>query len=113
MGKYRYCRQKHAVIAINFKDKFFHEKPLLREMNILSVYETNIFQTLCLMLNCRTSIITLNVFLIYTNQKLLPNTHWAPFEPYLSHTIEEGILNLSSVFVVFLCGIRFSPKAPQ
>ena len=31
-------RQKFAVRVINFKDRFFHAKPLLTEINILSVY---------------------------------------------------------------------------
>ena len=39
-----------------FKDKCFHTKPLLREMNILNVYETKIFQVLCFMFNCKIGI---------------------------------------------------------
>ena len=63
MGKYTllkarnlYRRQQHAVRVINFKDKYFHAKPLLTGINILSVCETNIFQTFCLMFNCKIGI---------------------------------------------------------
>ena len=59
--KILYHHQKHAVRVINFKHKFSHAKPLLREVNILSVYETNISQTVTFMFNCKT-VITPSVF---------------------------------------------------
>ena len=61
-----YRRQQHAVRVISFKDKYIHAKPLLTEINIPGVYETNIFQTLCFMFNCKIGI-TSRVFSdIYT-----------------------------------------------
>ena len=48
-----YRRQKHAIRVINFKDRFTHTQPLFAEMKILSIYELNIFQTICFMFKCR------------------------------------------------------------
>lgn len=48
--------QKQVAEVINFKDKFFHAKPLLRKLHILSVYETNVFQTFCFMFSCKIGI---------------------------------------------------------
>ena len=45
------------------------------------------------------------VFLIYTDQNLLTNTHCVPLEPYLSHTIKDSIQNLSQVFTYLIYGI--------
>ena len=50
-GLYRH--QKHATKIINFKDKFTSPKPLLDEINAMTVYEMNIFQTLCFMYLCK------------------------------------------------------------
>ena len=59
---------KHEARVLNFKDKYFHTKPLLTEMNTLNVYETNLFQILCFMFNCKTGI-TPSVFSdIYTSK---------------------------------------------
>ena len=81
-------------------------------MNMLSIYEANIFQTLCFMFSCKISI-TPNILMIYTDKNLLTNTHCTPLEPHLNHTIDESILNLSKVSMDFIYGIRFSPNAPQ
>ena len=42
-------KQKHAVLIIYNKDKFTHLKPLMRDMNVLNVFQINIFQILKLM----------------------------------------------------------------
>ena len=44
-----YHYQKHATRIINFKDKFTCVKPLLEQINAMTVYEMNIFQTVCFM----------------------------------------------------------------
>ena len=49
---YRY--QKHAARIINFKDKFASAKPLLEQINAMTMYEMNIFLTLCFMYLCKT-----------------------------------------------------------
>ena len=48
-----YRHQKHAARIINFKDKFTSAKPLLEQFNAMTVYEMNIFQTLCFMYLCK------------------------------------------------------------
>ena len=48
-----YCHQKHAARIINFKDKFTPAKPLLEQINAITVYEMNIFQTLCFKYICK------------------------------------------------------------
>ena len=48
-----YHRQKHAVRVTNFKDNFFHAEPLLREMNVLSIYKSHTVQTPSSMFNCK------------------------------------------------------------
>ena len=48
-----YCHQKHAARVINFKNRYTHADPLLREIKALSVYGLNIFATLCLMYKCK------------------------------------------------------------
>ena len=48
-----YRHQKHAARIINFKDKFTSAKPLLEQINAMTVYEMNIFQTLCFMYLCK------------------------------------------------------------
>ena len=48
-----YRHQKHAARIINFKDKFTSAKPLLEQINALTVYEMNIFHTLCFMYLCK------------------------------------------------------------
>ena len=78
---------KYAVRVINSKNKSFHGMSLLREMNILSVYETNIFQTRCFMFNSKIGI-TPSVF-PDRNRPKVTNTHCTPFESYLSYNIEE------------------------
>ena len=54
MGQYKqsklqalYRHQKHAARIMNFKDKFTSTKPLHEQINAVTVYEMNIFQTLC------------------------------------------------------------------
>ena len=44
-----YRHQKHAAKIINFKHKFASAKPLLEQINAMTVHEMNIFQTLCFM----------------------------------------------------------------
>ena len=44
-----YRHQKHAMRVIYDKDRFTHAKPLFKNAKVLTVYEINIFQTLCLM----------------------------------------------------------------
>ena len=53
-----YRHQKHAAKIINFKDRFTSAKPLLEQINAMTVYEMNIFQrhifqTLCFMYLCK------------------------------------------------------------
>ena len=44
-----YRHQKHTARIINFKDKFNFSKPLLEQINAMTLYEMNIFQTLFFM----------------------------------------------------------------
>ena len=55
-----YRKQKHAARIIFFKDKLTHAKPLLSEINTLSLYQLNLFQTLD--------------FMYKTNKNLVPVT---------------------------------------
>ena len=48
-----YCHQKHAARIINFKDKFSSAKPLLEQINAMTVYEINIFQIPCFVYLCK------------------------------------------------------------
>ena len=48
-----YRHQKHVARIISFKNKFTSAKPLLEQINAMTVYEMNIFQTLCLMYLCK------------------------------------------------------------
>ena len=48
-----YRHQKHAARIIYFKGKFTSTKPLLQQINVMAVYEMNIFQTLCFMYLCK------------------------------------------------------------
>ena len=48
-----YHHQKHAARIINFKDKFTSANPLLEQINAMTVYKMNIFQTLCFMYLCK------------------------------------------------------------
>ena len=48
-----YHHQKHAAKIINFKEKLTSPKPLLEEINAMTVYEMNTFQTLCFMYLCK------------------------------------------------------------
>ena len=48
-----YRHQKHTARIINIKDKFTSVKPLLEQINTMTVYEMNIFQTLWFMYLCK------------------------------------------------------------
>ena len=48
-----YHHQKHAARIIISKDKFYSAKSLFEQINGTTVYETNIFQTLCFMYLCK------------------------------------------------------------
>ena len=50
-GLYRH--KKYVSRTINFRDKLTSAKPLLEQINAMTVYEMNIFQTLCLMYLCK------------------------------------------------------------
>ena len=60
MGQYKqsklqalYRHQKHAARIINFKDKFTSAKPLHEQIYAMTVYEMNIFQTLCFIISVK------------------------------------------------------------
>ena len=60
------CHMKHAVRIINFNGKFAFAKPLLEQVNAMTVHEMDIFQTLCFMYLCENGR-TPSIFkLIYT-----------------------------------------------
>ena len=48
-----YCYQKHVEMIINFKNKFTSTRPLLEQVNAMTVYEMNTFQTLCFTYICK------------------------------------------------------------
>jgi hypothetical protein len=48
-------QQKHIARLINFKDRFTHARPLLLEMNILNIYQLNVYNILCFMYKCKTN----------------------------------------------------------
>ena len=50
-GLYRH--KKYVSRTINFRDKLTSAKPLLEQINAMTVYEMNIFQTLCFMYLCQ------------------------------------------------------------
>ena len=47
-----YRHHKHAARIKKFKEKFSSAKPLLEQINGMTVYEMNIFQTLCFIYFC-------------------------------------------------------------
>ena len=51
-----YRRQKHAIRVINARDRFTHTKPLFIEMNILNLFEINVFKILLFMFKCKLNI---------------------------------------------------------
>ena len=51
-----YRHQKHAARLINFKNRFSHAAPLLKEINALSIYQLNVYNTLCFMFKCKYNI---------------------------------------------------------
>ena len=51
-----YRHQKHAARIMNFKDKSTFAKPQLEQINAMTVYEMNIFQTLCFMYLCKMNV---------------------------------------------------------
>ena len=46
-----YSKQKHAVRIVFNKNKLTHSKPLFKNLNVLNVYQTNIYQHLNFMHN--------------------------------------------------------------
>lgn len=48
-----YRRQKHALRVINFQDRYTHTKPFFDEMNILNVYELNVYNILLFLIKCK------------------------------------------------------------
>ena len=49
-----YHQQKHASRIILKENKYTHSKPLMKKLNILNVYQLNIFQTLNFMYRTKT-----------------------------------------------------------
>ena len=47
-----YHCQKHAARVIYNKDRYTHASPLLNDMNILDVFQLNVFSILCFMYKC-------------------------------------------------------------
>ena len=69
-----YYHQKHAARIINFKYKFTSAKPLFKKINAMTVYEMDIFQTLCFMHLCKNGN-TLSIFKhIYTLKSITKHT---------------------------------------
>ena len=48
-----YCHQKHATRIIHFKEKFTSAISLFEQINVMAVFEMNIFQTLWFMYLCK------------------------------------------------------------
>ena len=48
-----YRQQTHAIRLLSFKDQFTHSRPLFNEIDVLNIYEINIFNISCLMFKCK------------------------------------------------------------
>jgi hypothetical protein len=48
-----YRSQKHALRTITFKNRLTHSKPIFDKLNILNIFEINVYQTLCFMFKCK------------------------------------------------------------
>ena len=48
-----YRQQTHAIRLLSFKDQFTHSRPLFKEIDVLNIYEINIFNISCLMFKCK------------------------------------------------------------
>ena len=61
-----YRQQKHASRIILGKDKFSHAKPLLKKLNVLNIFQLNIYQNL--------------IFMFKLNKDLTPTTFKSKFK---------------------------------
>ena len=61
-----YRQQKHASRIILGKDKFSHAKPLLKKLNVLNIFQLNIYQNL--------------IFMFKLNKDLIPTTFKSKFK---------------------------------
>ena len=80
-----YRQQKHSARLIYFKDRLTHAKPYLYEMKILSVYQINLFQTLCFMFKCKLNTIPdifNDLFRTKRQNKYTMRSHGQLTEPY-------------------------------
>jgi hypothetical protein len=48
-----YRSQKHALRTITYQNRLTHSKPIFDKLNILNVFEINVYQTLCFMFKCK------------------------------------------------------------
>ena len=75
-----HCQQKHVARLINLKDRFTHAKPLLFNMNILNIYEVNIFNVLCFMFKCKINLCPVSFSDLYSckekNKYILRNNNF-------------------------------------
>ena len=58
----KYNKQKHATRIIFNKDRMTHARPLMKQLNILNIYQLNIYQTLSFMFKTKQQL-TPNIFL--------------------------------------------------
>ena len=90
-----YRRQKHAIRVINARDRFTHTKPLFIEMNILNLFEINVFKILLFMFKCKLNIspkIFDNLFTFKPPNKYTLRTQFL-VEPVIKTKIEEFCIN--------------------
>ena len=87
-----YRHQEHAARIINFKDKFTSAKPLLEQINAMTVYEMNIFQTLCFMYLCKngnTPSIFKHIYTLKPINKYTPRSKNILFKPLCKKNFEN------------------------
>jgi hypothetical protein len=62
-------QQKHAIRLINFKDRFAHTKLLFIEMNILNIFQLNVFNVLCFMFKCKNRTAPVSFHNLYSSKE--------------------------------------------
>ena len=94
LGLYRH--QKHAIRVIHHKDRYTHAKPLFRNIKALSVFQINIFQTLCFTFRCKHKILPKifhGIFTLKAPNKYTLRTADSLFEPPCRTKISQYWIN--------------------
>ena len=79
-----YHHQKHAARIINLKNKFTSAKPLLEQINALTVYEMNIYcrhSALCIFVKIETPLIFKHIYTVKPINKYKTRSKNVSFKP--------------------------------